>query len=81
MCTDHKKIVDVKKNNGVAVLTSKKRGTERIYEVAKNEKIPLFWTFRRPTINKPILIDLTVNFIKNKHLILFCQVCPLNQRQ
>ena len=50
MCTDHKKIVDVvKKNNGVAVLTSKKHrnGTERIYEVAKKmKKPPLFWTFR-----------------------------------
>ncbi len=87
VCTDHKKIVDVvKKNNGVAVLTSKKHrnGTERIYEVAKKMKKATFILDiqgDQPLIS-PRAIDLTVEFHKkNKHFDIVLPSMPIKNQE
>ena len=86
VCTDHKKIVDVVKNNGVAVLTSKKHrnGTERIYEVAKKMKKATFILDiqgDQPLIS-PRAIDLTVEFHKkNKHFDIVLPSMPIKNQE
>jgi len=72
VCTDHKEIVDVvEKNNGKAILTSKKHknGSERIYEVAKKLKPKLVVDIQgdEPLVN-PNDIDRVIEFHKkNMH--------------
>ena len=84
VCTDHKKILDVvEKNNGKAVLTSKKHknGTERIFEVAKKiKKAKLIVDVQgdQPLIN-PNAIDATVKFHKkNMHFDIVLPSMPIN---
>jgi|TARA_Y100000389_G_scaffold142831_1_gene140940 3-deoxy-manno-octulosonate cytidylyltransferase (CMP-KDO synthetase) len=84
VCTDHKKIVDVvKKNNGQAIMTSKKHrnGTERIYEVAKKIKKAKFLIDiqgDQPLIS-PEAIDATVDFHKkNKQFDIVLPSMPIN---
>ena len=83
VCTDHKKIVNiVKKNNGQAIITSKKHrnGTERIYEVARKiKKVKLIIDIQgdQPLIN-PTAIDATVAFHKkNKHFDIVLPSMPI----
>jgi len=72
VCADDKKIIDVvEKNNGKAILTSKKHknGSERIYEVAKRLKPKLIVDIQgdEPLIN-PKDIDSVIEFHKkNMH--------------
>ena len=83
VCTDHKKIVDiVEKNDGKAILTSKKHrnGTERIYEVArkiKNAKFLVDIQGDQPLIS-PEAIDATINFHnKNKQFDIVLPSMPI----
>jgi len=87
VCTDHQKIIDVvKKNNGEAVLTSKKHrnGTERIYEVAKKiKKATLFVDIQgdQPLIS-PEAIDLTIEFHKkHKHFDIVLPSMPIKDEE
>ena len=72
----------VEKNNGKAVLTSKKHknGTERIFEVAKIKKAKLIVDVQgdQPLIN-PNAIDATVKFHKkNMHFDIVLPSMPIN---
>lgn len=87
VCTDHQKIIDVvKKNNGEAILTSKKHrnGTERIYEVAKKiKKATLFVDIQgdQPLIS-PQAIDLTIEFHKkHKHFDIVLPSMPIKDEE
>ncbi len=87
VCTDHKKIIDVvKKNNGEAILTSKKHrnGTERIYEVAKKmRKASLIVDIQgdQPLIS-PKAIDLTIEFHKkNKKFDIVLPSMPIKDEE
>jgi 3-deoxy-manno-octulosonate cytidylyltransferase (CMP-KDO synthetase) len=87
VCTDHQKIIDVvKKNNGEAILTSKKHknGTERIYEVAKKMKSASFIIDiqgDQPLIN-PEAIDLTIEFHKkNKQFDIVLPSMPIRDQE
>tara|TARA_B100000035_G_scaffold315397_1_gene335798 strand:- start:6403 stop:7140 length:738 start_codon:yes stop_codon:yes gene_type:complete len=87
VCTDHKKIIDVvKKNNGEAILTSKKHrnGTERIYEVAKKiKKASLVVDIQgdQPLIS-PEAIDLTIEFHKkHKHFDIVLPSMPIKNEE
>ena len=87
VCTDHQKIIDVvKKNNGEAILTSKKHknGTERIYEVAKKMKSASFIIDiqgDQPLIS-PEAIDLTIEFHKkNKQFDIVLPSMPIKDQE
>jgi 3-deoxy-manno-octulosonate cytidylyltransferase (CMP-KDO synthetase) len=87
VCTDHRKIVDiVEKNDGEAILTSKKHknGTERIYEVAKKIKRASFIVDvqgDQPLIS-PEAIDLTIEFHKkNKQFDIVLPSMPIKDEE